>query len=106
VLCGLGAACLAAGYLVYYLSLPAHAQFGELFKSIFDQFRSKLVFDDVLEEVGRTIGSPDLSLKSQREKNQIVWRYLRWHRIRDEAAKKNLTVKQWKERQDSKPDQP
>jgi hypothetical protein len=70
-LCGLGAACLAAGYLVYYLSLPAHAQFGELSKSIFDQFRSKLVFDDVLEEVGRTIGSPHLSLKSQREKIRL-----------------------------------
>jgi hypothetical protein len=98
-LCALGFACLVAGYLVYRLSLPAHAQFGELFKSIFDQFRSKLVFDDVLEEVGRTINAPYLFLKSRREKNQIVWRYLRWHLIRDEATATNLTVKQWRERQ-------
>jgi hypothetical protein len=107
VLCGLGVACLTAGYLVYRLSLPAHAQFGELFKSIFDQFRSKLAFDDVLQEVGRIIGSPHLFLKSQREKNQIVWRYLRWHRIRDDATNRNLTVRQWKERRENSnlPDQ-
>jgi hypothetical protein len=35
---------------------------------------------------------------TQREKNQIVWRYLRWHLIRDEAAKENLTVKDWEAR--------
>jgi hypothetical protein len=101
MLCGLGGACLVVGYLVYRLCLPAHAQFGELFKSIFDQFRSKLVFDDVLQEVGRTINSPYLGLRSQRDKNQIVWRYLRWHMIRDEAAQVNLTVKKWRERQES-----
>jgi hypothetical protein len=100
-LCALGLACWIAGYQVYRLSLPAHAQFGELFKSIFDQFRSKLVFDDVLQEVGSISNFPYLGLRSQRDKNQIVWRYLRWHLIRDEAAKVNLTVKQWRERQES-----
>jgi hypothetical protein len=100
-LCALGLACWIAGYQVYRLSLPAHAQFGELFKSIFDQFRSKLVFDDVLQEVGRISNIPYLGLRSQQDKNQIVWRYLRWHLIRDEAAKVNLTVKQWRERQES-----
>jgi hypothetical protein len=97
-LLALGAGCFLIAYLVYWLSLFAHVQFGELFKSVFDEYRSKLVFDDVLKEVGRIIGDPALSYKTQREKNQIVWRYLRWHLIRDEAGK-NMTVAEWEERQ-------
>jgi len=98
-LCVMAAACLFIGFWVYRLSLPAHAQFGELFKSVFDQYRSKLAFDDVLEEVARIMGGPSLTSKSQREKNQIISRYLRWHLIRDEAAGRNLTVKEWEDRQ-------
>jgi hypothetical protein len=101
MLCGLGGVFLVVGCVVYRLCLPAHAQFGELFKSIFDQFRSRLVFDDLLKEIGDIINYPYLGLRSQREKNQIVWRYLRWHMIRDESAKVNLTVKQWRDRQEN-----
>jgi hypothetical protein len=97
VLCGMAAACLVIGFAVYRLSLPAHAKFGELFKSVFDQYRSKLVFDDVLKEVACIMGDQSLRFKSQREKNQIVWRYLRWHMLRDEATGRNLTVKEWKD---------
>lgn len=97
-LCVLGVICLIVGYLIYRLSLTAHVQYGELFKSVFDQFRAKLQFDDVLQEVGSISGSPYLSFKSRREKNRIIWRYLRWHRIRDETTGKNLTVKEWKDR--------
>ena len=98
LLVSLGAGCFVIGFVIYRLSLPAHAQFGELFKSVFDQYQLKLNFDDVAKEVERITGGPDLALKTQREKNQIIWRYLRWHLIRDEAEGKNLTVKQWGER--------
>jgi hypothetical protein len=98
MLCGLGAAFLLVGYLIYRASLTAHAQFGELFKSVFDQFRLKLQFDDILKEVGGISHSPHLSFKSRREKNQIIWRYLRWHLVRDDAQGKNLTIGEWKER--------
>jgi hypothetical protein len=100
VLCFMAAACLLIGFAVYRLSLPAHAQFGELFKSVFDQYRSKLVLDDVLKEVANIERDQSVRFKSQREKNQIVWRYLRWHLIRDEAIGRNLTVKEWEDRQD------
>ena len=99
MLCVIAAACLVAGFAVYKLSLPAHANFGELFKSMFDQYRSKLVFDDVLKEVAGIVGDTTLRFKTQREKNQIVWRYLRWHMIRDDATSRNLTVKEWQDRQ-------
>jgi hypothetical protein len=97
-LLGLSLACLIIGFFIYRVSLPAHAQFGELFKSIFDQYRSKLSFDDIANEVGRLVGEPCLWQHTQKTKNQAVWRFLRWHRIRDEAAKKNFTLKQWEER--------
>jgi hypothetical protein len=91
--------CLIAGFVIYRLSLPAHAQFGELFKSVFDQFRSKLAFDDVLEDIARITGDPASTLYlSQRDKNKIIWRYLKWHTIRDESIHRNLTVKEWRDR--------
>jgi hypothetical protein len=98
VLCGMAGACFVIGFTVYYLSLPAHAKFGELFKSVFDQYRSKLVFDDVLKAIARIMDVPTLMLRSQQEKNRIVWRYLRWHLIRDDAAHRNLTIEEWEDR--------
>ncbi len=89
---------LISGILLYRLSLPAHAQFGELFKSVFDQYPSKLVFDDVLQEVAEIMALPSLGTRPEQEKNMIVSRYLKWHRIRDAQKKKNLTVAEWKNR--------
>jgi hypothetical protein len=95
-----GSAYLVAGYGVYRLSLTAHAQFGELFKSIFDQFRSKLQLDDVLKEIASINQSHSLPFKSRREKNQMIWRYLHWHLVRDDDLGRNLTVKEWRARSD------
>jgi hypothetical protein len=94
----IAANCLIFARLVYRISLPAHAQFGELFKSIFDQYRSKLSFNDVVKEIGEVIGDPQLRYRSTREKNQIVWRYLKWHSARDDVAKENLKIKEWEAR--------
>ena len=98
-LLGLSVACLIIGYSIYRLSLPIHAQFGELFKSVFDQNRSKLTFDDIINEVGGILGEPGLWKHTEKMKNLAVWRFLRWHLIRDEAAKMNLTIKQWEGQQ-------
>jgi hypothetical protein len=76
ILCGMAAACVLGGFAVYRLSLPAHAKFGEVFKSVFDQYRSKLAFDDVFRTIACTKNVPSFALKSQAEKNKIVWRYL------------------------------
>jgi len=102
VLCGAAAGCIIISGLIYRLSLPAHAQFGELFKSIFDQYRSKLSFDDVIDEIGAVIGDPHLGQKTAREKHQMAWRFLRWHKIRDEVTQKNLTVNEWNARNGGK----
>jgi hypothetical protein len=102
-LCLMAVACLVAGFAIYRLSLPAHAQFGELFKSIFDQYRSKLSFDDLLDDIASVMGGATLSTKPRRDKNRIIWRYLRWHLIRDETIPQNLTVGAWIDRRNQPP---
>ena len=92
----MGTICFAAGFALYRVTLPVHAQFGEIFKSVFDQYRSKLSFDDVIKEVERIRGTPHYGLSlSSAEKYRVVWRYLRWHLIRDEKQQKSLKVKDW-----------
>jgi hypothetical protein len=101
ILCLMAVGCLFIGFVIYQLSLHGHAQFGDLFKSVFDQYRSKLVFDDVLDDIARITRDPTFTLNlSQRDKNMIIWRYLRWHSIRDENQDppQNLTVKEWQDR--------
>jgi hypothetical protein len=92
-----GAACILSAFFLYRFSLQTHAQFGELFKSLFDQYRSKLQLDDVLQRVEELRGAPYVDI-SDREKYQIIWRFLRWQRIRDEAAGRNFKVKDWPRR--------
>lgn len=90
----MGALCFVAGFCLYRITLPIHATFGELFVSVFDQHRSKLSFDDVLNEIGQIRGTPYGRL-SKSQSYRIVWRYLRWHLIRDETQQKNFKVKDW-----------
>jgi hypothetical protein len=90
----LGLLCFLSGFALYRFSLPAHAQYGELFKAVFDQYRSKLQFDDVVQQVGAIRGAPYVWLE-QADKYRIVWLFLRWHRIRDERDGKSYKIKDW-----------
>jgi hypothetical protein len=74
--------CLLLAYGVYRLSLYAHAQYGEFFKALFDQHRSLLQHQDVLEYLIQATGDPGLGAADFREANTAVWRYLRWHKVR------------------------
>jgi hypothetical protein len=81
----LGLLCFLSGFILYRFSLPAHAQYGELFKAVFDQYRAKLEFDDVVKQVEIIRGAPYAKLQ-QADKYRIAWLFLRWHRIRDEKT--------------------
>jgi hypothetical protein len=70
----MAAGCFISGFVIYWLSLPAHAQFGELFKSVLDQYRSKLEFDDVLDDIARITGNPTSTLNlTQRSPNRVTF---------------------------------
>jgi hypothetical protein len=98
-LLGIGLACLIAGFVIYRLTLTAHASFGELFKSVFDMHRSKLDFEDVVTMVSAIVGDRSMLRSSSSNKYRIAWRYLRWHLIRA-ANGRNYTPRQWKELQE------
>jgi len=91
----LSVGCCLIVAVLYRLSLPAHAQFGELFKSFFDQCRSKLQFDDIADLV-REEYDPEAvvtSPRQSRERNIAVWRFLKWHQVRRPGQSKNELVK-------------
>ena len=70
ILIGLSCLCGVGGYFFYRASLAAHRQYGELFKALFDQFRTSLVFvDDVAEHVARLGGASKVKF----DRKDIAW---------------------------------
>ena len=84
--------CLVLAYGVYRLSLYAHAQYGEFFKALFDQHRSRLQHQDLLDYLAQATGDPSLGAADFKQANAAVWRYLRWHKVRlsGQAENRNL----------------
>jgi flagellar biosynthesis regulator FlaF len=95
-LLSLAAGCVGVGYAIYRVSLFAHAQFGELFKAVFDQHRKKLIIDETVEKVGSLAGDADALKRPEIERYAMVSRYLRWHRIRPPGEELNYTPEEWK----------
>lgn len=85
----LAAGCLAVGHLVYRLSLHAHAQFGEFYKALFDQYRDLIKRDEVLAYLAQATGDRGLAEGDVTERNRTLWRYLRWHRVRPTGTSSN-----------------
>jgi hypothetical protein len=69
--------------VLYWLSLSVQWQFGELIKSMYDAYRSKIDQDilEVLDEIIQLTDNPLLGIRPRREKRDIVWRYLNYYRI-------------------------
>ena len=78
----LAGACLLLAYGVYRLSLYAHSQYGEFYKALFDQHRSCLEYQDLLEYLAEATGDRRLGAADFKQANTAVWRYLRWHKVR------------------------
>lgn len=75
-------ACFVLGYALYRASLHTHAQFGETFKTVFDQFRQEVKFEAVLKAVSQLTHDPSLQSASVEEQNMAVWRYLHNYRVK------------------------
>jgi len=85
--------CLLSSALVYRISLYSHAQFGELFKSVFDQHRSLLDTEEIVDLVSNLTDDPELRNRIGILRNVAVWRLLRWHRVRLPGEKVNRKVR-------------
>lgn len=84
--------CLVLAYGVYRLSLYAHAQYGEFFKALFDQHRSRLQHQDLLEYLAEATGERSLGAADFKQANTAVWRYLRWHKVRLSGQDENRNL--------------
>lgn len=82
--------CFALGYLIYRFSLHTHAQFGETFKTIFDQFRHEAKFDEVLGAIAGLTRDRGLLTASVEEQNMAVWRYLHNYRVKCRQCGKSI----------------
>ena len=92
ITCLLSVIFLLAGFVVYRLSLRLHAQFGELFKSLFDVYEYKINVAGIMKEVATlSASSRHVALNSKparKEQLRIATRYLQYYRYRCPACNK------------------
>jgi hypothetical protein len=90
----LAALSVTAGYAFYRLSLPAHRQFGEQVKAMFDCFLAEVNVQPVIDVIARKTGEYRVKGESPSVAYRIAWRYLRWHRFRPYDATDNVNIEQ------------
>jgi hypothetical protein len=81
--------CVGAAFVLYRASLHLHAQFGEYFKSVFDQSRSLIDVKEVVKVVASLTNDRQLKQKDSISRNVAAWRFLRWHRVRFPGERRN-----------------
>ncbi len=82
MLLGLAILAFITSYIIYRLSLHIHAIFGEMFKSVFDNYRENISFENIIDEVSRITKDSTIANLSKKEQYKIVWRYLHNYRIK------------------------
>ena len=75
----------AVSYFIYRFSLHIHASFGEIFKSVFDNYRKNISVEDIIAEVSIITNNDTLVNLSEKEKYKIAWRYLHNYRIKQDG---------------------
>jgi hypothetical protein len=71
-----------AAYIIYRLSLYAQAQYGEAFKSVFDDNERRIDVSSVVKTVADIVGDPSILNLDRRQQYLIAWRYLHNYRVR------------------------
>ena len=82
LLIGLAILAFIGGYILYRSSLHIHATYGEIFKSIFDNYRENISIENIINEISKITGNKEIIKLPQREQYQIAWRYLNNYRIK------------------------
>jgi hypothetical protein len=85
--------CVVAAGFIYKISLHVHRQFGEIFKSVFDQHPSKIEVKDTIELVANVTNNSGLLNELEIVQNMAAWRFLRWHRVRLPGSRSNSRIR-------------
>jgi hypothetical protein len=91
----LSGTCLLVSIMLYRCCIHAQSQYGELFKSLFDQHRSRLEISALLDDLESQHADLNFNGSSERERNRAAWRFLRWHRYRPNGSRTNHFVEDW-----------
>jgi len=79
--------------IIYWLALSQQRTYGDLFKSLFDQYREKLGFAADAAQVAFSKGNTQQGVLDS--KYGVAARYLRWHRILPANYTKSVTPEEW-----------
>jgi hypothetical protein len=74
--------CLIAAYMAYRLSLYSQAQYGEAFKSLFDNNEKKIDVSAVVARVAEILRDSSILNLERQEQFLIAWRYLHNYRVK------------------------
>ncbi len=77
------------GYAVYRMSLHIHAQYGEVFKSVFDNFNNRINVEPIIGELNRIFPDEKVAEQTRRQKFITAWRFL--HNYKFKNRKGELT---------------
>lgn len=69
-------------YIIYRTSLYLHASFGELYKSIFDMYRSKIDVDDIVDRVANIVDNHEIINFPKNIKYKIALSFLNNDRVK------------------------
>jgi hypothetical protein len=67
-----------AGFLIYRSSLRLHAQFAEIFKSVFDVFHDQITMSRIVGNVADYANDSSYVALPQKERLEVAWRYLQF----------------------------
>jgi hypothetical protein len=73
---------LLAGFLVYWTSLRLHAQFGEIFKSVFDVFHDEITVSGIVGNIADYANDYSFVALPEKQRLEVAWRYLQFGLIR------------------------
>jgi hypothetical protein len=90
---GLAVLLFSSGYCIYRLAVVQQRGVGEMYRSLFDQYRDKLGFASDAAAIAVTVGANRSEAISAKFK--VASRFLRWHRIRPAGETDNYTPEAW-----------
>jgi len=93
----LSVSCYLSGYFLYRISLHLFAQFGEIFKAVFDVHRKRVEIQDVIRDIANITGDQNLLNSEEKFLYKVAWRYLHNYRIKLDESGKSYTPEQLQE---------
>jgi hypothetical protein len=88
---------LLSGCLLYRVSIYLHAQFGETFKSVFDDYQKTIDVSEIIQVVSELSNDFSLISLNRKEQLKVAWRYLQFNGFLCRECKKLIPMEELRE---------